>query len=214
MQFRALFFETRREGLGGGKTFIERGEFGAGRSELVLLGLDRPAKLRHLFHQARALGFYVIAAGSRRGMLILRTLGTLFRVFGIFPEAQEIVLADGQLEAEPSEFALHVLVAVSSGEYATFGIALLRRDLFQRLLRLAELRVHLCQSGLRLAHLPFKLRDFSVQSTQLALHPERTRFIRASTGDHAALVAGAVRRDEGELGIVARERLGGRCTVR
>src|SRR5580693_2723802 len=51
IQFRALFFEARRERFSGGKAFIERGEFGAGRSELVLLGLDRPAKLRQLFHQ-------------------------------------------------------------------------------------------------------------------------------------------------------------------
>jgi hypothetical protein len=147
-------------------------------------------------------------------VLILRTPGTHFGVFGVFPEAQKIVLANGQLEAEPSEFALHVLMAVSSGENATFGIALLRRDLFPRLLRLAQFCVYLCQSSLRLAHLMFELQDFSVESPQLALHAERTGFIRAPSGDHPALVASAVRRDESELRIVARERLGGRCAIR
>jgi len=147
-------------------------------------------------------------------VLILGTPGTHFGVFGVFPEAQKIVLADRQLEAEPREFALHVLVAVSGGENAAFGIALLHRDLFQRLLCLAQFCVHLRQSGLCLAHLMFEPQDFSVESPQLALHAERTGFIRAPAGDHPALVASAVRRDESELRIVARERLGGRCAVR
>ena len=60
----------------------------------------------------------------------------------------------------------------------------------------------------------FELHNFRVESAQFALHAERPGFIRASAGDHPALIASAVRRDESELRIVARELLRGGGAIR
>ena len=123
-------------------------------------------------------------------------------------------MANGQLETEPGEFALHVLVTVRGGEDATLGIALLDSNLFERLLCFTKFCVYLRQRGLRLVHFVFELQDFGVKSAQLALHAERTRFIRAAASNHAALIACAVGCDESELGIVARQSLGGGRAIR
>ena len=101
-----------------------------------------------------------------------------------------------------------------SRENAALGIALLERDLFERLRCFAQFGVHLRQRGLRFTHFVVKPQDIGVESAKFALHAERACFIGAAASDHAALVASAVGSDESKLRIVARERLGGGCTVR
>src|SRR5271155_1852323 len=98
---------------------------------------------------------------------------------------------------------------MSSGKDAALGVALLRRNLFQRLLSFAQFRAHLRQRRLRFARLMLELQDFSIESAQFALHAERSGFIRAPAGDHATLIASAVRRDESVLRVVARKLFSG-----
>ncbi len=167
-----------------------------------------------MFDEPGALGFRFRAADGRGGVLIHRAFGTHSCVFGVFAKAQKFVLADGEFEAEPRQFALHVLVTMRRGENAALGIALLKRDLFERLLCFAEFRVHLRQRGLRFAHFVFELQDIGVESAEFALHAERAGFIGAAARDHAALIASAVGCNESELRIVACECFSGRGAVR
>ncbi len=213
IQFRALFLQTLGKSFGSGEPFMEGGEFGAGGREFVLFVVNRSAKLRELFDEPRAFGFRFGAADSGGSVLILRTLGAHSCVFRIFPEAQKLVLANGEFEAKPRQFALHVLVTMRGGEDAALGVALLRRDLFERLLCFAKIGVHLRERSLRIAHLVLKPQDLAIEGAEFALHAERAGFIGAAAGNHASLVAGTVRRDESELGIIARQRFRGRSAV-
>ena len=87
----------------------------------------------------------------------------------------------------------------------TFRFALLGRRFFERLFGGGLLRGNRFKRRLLLSCLMFELRHFRVQRPQLALHPQRARLVRAAAGDHAALIAGALRRYERILRIVARE---------
>jgi len=59
----------------------------------------------------------------------------------------------------------------------------------------------------------FQRRHVGIESAQLALHNQRSRLVGAAAGDHAPLVAGAIRREESKLRIVTRELLGGARAV-
>src|SRR5207248_11272562 len=55
------------------------------------------------------------------------------------------------------------------------------------------------------AHTSFQRCDLRSEGAKFAFHSERAGFIGPAAGDHAALVSGAVRRDESVLRIFARE---------
>ena len=118
--------------------------------------------------------------------------------------AREIVLANRQFEAEARQFALRLLVACVARETSRSASRCLSvaasSDCFG-VAKSAAMRVQ-CPPAFS-AISCFELRNFGVERAQFALHSERAGFVRAATGDHAALVAGAVGRHERVLRIFA-----------
>src|SRR2546429_6757101 len=63
-----------------------------------------------------AFGIGFGAAQRGGGMLVLRALGTLPRVFHVQADAREFVLADVEFQPEAGQFTLHLAVAVHGGD--------------------------------------------------------------------------------------------------
>ena len=98
-------------------------------------------------------------------------------------------------------------------KHVALGGMLLRRNFLQGLLRRAKVSRKGIEHSTRLLRAEFERRNFRVQRPQFTLHAERTRFVRAPAGNHTALVASSVRRNESKLRIVARQFLSSRAAV-
>ncbi|HEY2736608.1 MAG TPA: hypothetical protein VGI70_21560, partial [Polyangiales bacterium] len=90
-------------------------------------------------------------------------------------------------------------------KHIALGGVLLCRDFFELLLGVAQVRGERVLRRANAFRLELELRHFRVERTQFALHHQRASLIGAAAGDHAALEAGAVRRHERILRIVARQ---------
>jgi len=95
--------------------------------------LDGSAKLDECLGKPYAFGIGFGAAKHGGGMLVLRALGTVPRVFHVQADAREFVLADVELQPEAGQFTLHLAVAVHGGDSFPFRFALLLIDFRQRL---------------------------------------------------------------------------------
>ena len=104
-------------------------------------------------------------------------------------------------------------MAVLHGDRLALHVALRRADLFQRLFGCAQLRGRRCQRSLLFVHPVFEPQQFGIQRPQFALHAKRPRLARTPAGDHTALIARPVRRDERVLRILPRQFFRGRRAV-
>ena len=82
---------------------------------------------------------------------------------------------------------------------------MLCRGLLVRQSGSAKFFFEVVQCRLRLRSRAFKLQHLGIEQAQLSLHPQRARLGRAATAHHAALVRGAVGRDERVRWIFTRE---------
>src|SRR6266849_4249818 len=176
---------------------------GACRGECGLLGMDGAAELRKLFGEARAFRLGFGAAEGCGVVLVPGALGALPCGLHVRANTRKLALATGKFQTKTRKLALHVTVSVRGGDDFALDFALLRVDFFKRFFSGQQLGGNRFERGLLLAHLTFELEDFCIESAKLTLHSEWANFIRAAAGDHAALVASAVGRDEGVMRIVA-----------
>src|SRR6516162_6275320 len=115
-------------------------------------------------------------------------LGTLLRLGNVAPQLLELALANGELQAEPGQLALRLLMPMSQADDFALRVALPGGDVLERCLGFEHFRRDTFHCSLHIGHARFERRYSGVERAEFAFHAEGASFIRTSAGDHAALI--------------------------
>jgi len=145
---------------------------------------------------------------------MLRAFRTQPRIVRVQANSPQFALAKRQLQSQPRQFRLRLLVPMLRRINLAFRNLLLRAHFLQRQLSRTEIRNQRLQRSTSLFAALLQLRDLPVQRPQFPLHPQRSRLIRPSAGYHAPLVTSSIRRHKRVLRIFTRQLFRRRRAVR